>query len=82
MPCEAHGAIRLQRGWYHRPMRDLQFDDVHLFARVAELGTLSAAARERDMPVSQISRTLARIEKSFGAAEWFSKPASPPGARA
>src|SRR5215210_8130871 len=52
---------------YHWPMRDLQFDDMHLFARVAELGTLSAVARERDVPVSQISRSLARIEKSCGA---------------
>ncbi|MGC1172290.1 LysR substrate-binding domain-containing protein [Polaromonas sp.] len=48
-------------------MRDLSFDDMHLFARVAELGTLSAVARERDVPVSQISRTLARIEKTCGA---------------
>jgi len=48
-------------------MRDLQFDDVHLFTRVAELGTLSAVARERDVPVSQVSRTLSRIEKSCGA---------------
>jgi DNA-binding transcriptional LysR family regulator len=48
-------------------MRDLQFDDMHLFARVADLGTLSAVARERDVPVSQISRSLARIEKACGA---------------
>jgi DNA-binding transcriptional LysR family regulator len=48
-------------------MRDLQFADLHLFARVAELGTLSAVARERDVPVSQVSRTLARIEKSCSA---------------
>ncbi|HSV34741.1 MAG TPA: LysR family transcriptional regulator [Ramlibacter sp.] len=48
-------------------MRALQFDDMHLFARVAELGTLSAVARERDVPVSQISRTLSRIEKACGA---------------
>jgi DNA-binding transcriptional LysR family regulator len=48
-------------------MRDLAFDDLALFARVAELGTLSAVARERDAPVSQISRSLARIEKSCGA---------------
>lgn len=48
-------------------MRDLQFDDMHLFARVAELGTLSAVARERDVPVSQISRSLSRIEKVCGA---------------
>lgn len=48
-------------------MRDLDFDDMHLFARVAELGTLSAVARERDVPVSQVSRGLARIEKACGA---------------
>jgi DNA-binding transcriptional LysR family regulator len=48
-------------------MRDLQFDDMHLFARVAELGTLSAVARERDVPVSQVSRSLSRIEKTCGA---------------
>jgi DNA-binding transcriptional LysR family regulator len=48
-------------------MRDLQFDDMHLFARVAELGTLSAVARERDVPVSQVSRSLSRIEKACGA---------------
>jgi DNA-binding transcriptional LysR family regulator len=48
-------------------MRDLQFADMHLFARVAELGTLSAVARERDVPVSQVSRTLTRIEKACGA---------------
>ncbi|MCW5651409.1 MAG: LysR family transcriptional regulator [Ramlibacter sp.] len=48
-------------------MKELAFDDLHLFARVAELGTLSAVARERDAPVSQVSRSLARIEKACGA---------------
>jgi DNA-binding transcriptional LysR family regulator len=48
-------------------MDDLGFDDLRLFARVAALGTLSAVARERDVPVSQISRALSRIEKSCGA---------------
>jgi DNA-binding transcriptional LysR family regulator len=48
-------------------MDGLAFDDLKLFARVAALGTLSAAARERDTPVSQISRALARIEKTCGA---------------
>lgn len=48
-------------------MRGLAFDDLQLFARVAALGTLSAAARERDVPVSQISRALTRIEKACGA---------------
>jgi DNA-binding transcriptional LysR family regulator len=48
-------------------MNDLAFDDLKLFARVAALGTLSALARERDVPVSQISRALSRIEKTCGA---------------
>ena len=48
-------------------MNDLAFDDLKLFARVAALGTLSALARERDVPVSQISRALSRIEKICGA---------------
>ncbi|MCJ0766061.1 LysR family transcriptional regulator [Variovorax terrae] len=48
-------------------MRDLVFDDMHLFARVAELGTLSAVARERGVPVSQVSRTLSRIERACSA---------------
>ncbi|MBU0748927.1 MAG: LysR family transcriptional regulator [Gammaproteobacteria bacterium] len=48
-------------------MRDLRFEDLHLFVRVADLGSLSAVARERDVPVSQVSRALARIEKASGA---------------
>lgn len=48
-------------------MRHLQFDDLALYARVADLGSLSAVARERDVPVSQVSRTLARVEKACGA---------------
>ncbi len=48
-------------------MRDIRFDDMHLFVRVADLGSLSAVARERDAPVSQVSRTLARIEKACSA---------------
>ena len=48
-------------------MLNLQFDEMALYARVAELGSLSAAARERDVPVSQVSRTLARLEKACGA---------------
>jgi DNA-binding transcriptional LysR family regulator len=48
-------------------MDGLAFDDLKLFARVAALGTLSAVARERDVPVSQVSRALARIEKTCGA---------------
>ena len=44
----------------------LQLDDVALLARIAELGTLSAAARERDVPVSQVTRSLARLEAACG----------------
>ena len=40
----------------------LNIADAALFIRVAELGTLSAAARERNEPVSQVSRAIARIE--------------------
>lgn len=40
----------------------LQLDDLALFIRIAELGTLSAAARERGVPVSQITRALTRLE--------------------
>lgn len=47
-------------------MADLNFDDLRLFARVAALGTLSAVARERNVPVSQISRALQRIEATYG----------------
>ncbi|UJW80879.1 LysR family transcriptional regulator [Hydrogenophaga sp. SL48] len=48
-------------------MDDLAFDDLKLFARVTALGSLSAVARERDVPVSQVSRALTRIEKTCGA---------------
>ncbi len=40
----------------------MDLDDLYTFTRVVELGSLSAAARERDVPVSQISRALARLE--------------------
>lgn len=47
-------------------VKDLDFDDMALFVRVATRGTLSAVARERNVPVSQISRSLSRIEKQCG----------------
>lgn len=46
---------------------DLSIDDFALFGRVAELRNLSAVAREREVPASQVSRALARIEKLCGA---------------
>ncbi len=45
---------------------NLELDDVALFLRVKTLGTLSAAARERNWPVSQVSRALARLESACG----------------
>ncbi|MCG2594012.1 LysR family transcriptional regulator [Ramlibacter sp. XY19] len=48
-------------------MHKLQFDELALFARVADLGSLSAVARERDVPVSQVSRALDRLEQACGA---------------
>ncbi|MBN9411870.1 MAG: LysR family transcriptional regulator [Burkholderiales bacterium] len=47
-------------------MRELAFDDLQLFTRVAECGSLSVVAREREAPVSRISRALNRIEAACG----------------
>jgi DNA-binding transcriptional LysR family regulator len=44
----------------------LSIDDFALLARVAELRNLSAVARERAVPPSQVSRALARIERLCG----------------
>jgi DNA-binding transcriptional LysR family regulator len=47
-------------------LHQLSLDDFALFDRVAALGSLSAVARERDAPVSQISRALSRMEGACG----------------
>lgn len=47
-------------------MATMNLDDTALFVRIVELGTLSAAARERDVPVSQVTRALARLEAQCG----------------
>jgi DNA-binding transcriptional LysR family regulator len=52
---------------YHEPMRQLQLDDLALYTRIAALGSLSAVARERNVPVSQISRALTRLEQACTA---------------
>jgi DNA-binding transcriptional LysR family regulator len=44
----------------------LDLDDVALFVRVSALGSLSAAARERNVAVSQVTRALARLESACG----------------
>jgi hypothetical protein len=49
------GFANIAKHDHNHPMQ-LQLDDVALFTRIAELGTLSAAARERDVPVSQVTR--------------------------
>lgn len=48
-------------------MNKLTFDDLRLFLRVAALRNLSAVARERSVPASQVSRSLVRIEKICGS---------------
>ncbi len=45
----------------------LRLDDLALFARIVDLGTLSAAARELNVPVSHATRSLARLEATCGA---------------
>ncbi|MCB1994364.1 MAG: LysR family transcriptional regulator [Burkholderiaceae bacterium] len=44
----------------------MHLDDIALFVRIVELGTLSAAARERNVPVSQVTRALTRLEQAAG----------------
>lgn len=48
-------------------LTSLTLNDFVLFARVAELRNLSAVARERGVPPSQVSRALGRIEERCGA---------------
>lgn len=50
----------------HNGPMQLHLDDVALFTRIAKLGTLSAAARERNVPVSQVTRALTRLEAACG----------------
>lgn len=45
----------------------LNLDDLALFLRIVEAGSLSAAARERNVPTSQVTRALARLERACGA---------------
>jgi DNA-binding transcriptional LysR family regulator len=45
----------------------LNLDDLALLLRIVETGSLSAAARERNVPTSQVTRALARLERACGA---------------
>lgn len=53
--------------WRMQRTAALSVDDFALFARIAALRNLSAVAREREVPPSQVSRALARIEQLCGA---------------
>jgi DNA-binding transcriptional LysR family regulator len=45
----------------------MELADVRAFARIVDLGSVSAAARSLDLPKSTISRSLARLEIAVGA---------------
>ena len=45
----------------------MELADIRAFARIADLGSVSAAARSLDLPKSTISRALARLERAVGA---------------
>ena len=47
-------------------MNDLDLNDVRTFVAVAQAGTLTAAAREMQLPTSTVSRALTRLEKHLG----------------
>ncbi|MDR3472494.1 MAG: LysR family transcriptional regulator [Devosia sp.] len=46
----------------------MNFDDVRVFARIAELKGISATARALGLPKSSVSRALARMEAAAGSA--------------
>lgn len=45
----------------------MDLDDLALFVRIADLGSISAAARALDIPKSSASRALARLEETLGS---------------
>ena len=51
--------------WNAGPMLDLT--DLRAFARIADLGSVSGAARSLGSPKSSVSRSLARLEDAIGA---------------
>jgi DNA-binding transcriptional LysR family regulator len=52
--------------WNSAGMLDLP--DLYAFARIADLGSISGAARSLGSPKSSVSRSLARLEEAVGAA--------------
>jgi DNA-binding transcriptional LysR family regulator len=53
---------------FHPGNEDMNFDDVRVFARIAELKGISATARALGLPKSSVSRALARMEAAAGSA--------------
>jgi LysR family transcriptional activator of dmlA len=47
-------------------MKDLDLNDVRTFVAVAQAGTLTAAAKELQLPTSTVSRSLTRLEQHLG----------------
>jgi DNA-binding transcriptional LysR family regulator len=47
-------------------MHDLDLNDVRTFVAVGQAGTLTAAARQLQLPASTVSRALTRLEKHLG----------------
>src|SRR5450432_1953538 len=47
-------------------MNDLDLNDIRTFVAIAQAGTLTAAAKEMQLPTSTVSRALTRLEKHLG----------------
>lgn len=47
-------------------MNDLDLNDIRAFVAIAQAGTLTAAAKEMQLPASTMSRALTRLEKHLG----------------
>jgi DNA-binding transcriptional LysR family regulator len=45
----------------------LDFNDLRVFARIADVGSVSGAARSLNMPKSSVSRSLSKLEETLGA---------------
>ena len=48
------------------PMADLDLNDIRTFVAIAQAGTLTAAAKDMQLPTSTVSRALTRLEKHLG----------------
>ncbi len=55
------------------PGASVQWDDIKAFVAVAELGTLSAAARDLGVTHATIARRIADLERGFGGAPLFER---------